>query len=234
MGPPTPRYPAGWHPDPTARFEFRYYNGETWTADVSASGQRFVDPSGSPQRQRDRRATAAMVLGIISVSIGWMPVLFVAGAVCAVLAITFGAIVLRRRGDPRGFALTGLITGVAGIAVAGLGLVFTIVVNDAVNEFVDPPQATVVVDRCEASDGAITIEGTIDNDGDRSSDYRVIVEVGTRPSTRQRVVIELDDVRPGSPVPFGVTDRSDLGDASSSVSCEVVDVTGPLPLGLDL
>ncbi|MBK9972846.1 MAG: DUF2510 domain-containing protein [Acidimicrobiaceae bacterium] len=35
--------PAGWHPDPTGRFEFRYYNGQRWTADVSLNGQRFID-----------------------------------------------------------------------------------------------------------------------------------------------------------------------------------------------
>ncbi len=233
MGPPTPRSPAGWHPDPTARFEFRYFNGEAWTADVSASGLRFVDPSGPPRQRRDGRATAAMVLGIVSVTIGWMPVLFAVGLVCAVLAIIFGTIVLRRRGNPRAFAIAGVITGVAGIAIAGLGLVLTVVVNDAVNEFVDPPRATVSVDRCAASDGAIRIEGTIVNHGDRSSDYRIIVEAGTS-SNRQRVVIELDDVGPGSPVPFGATDSAELGDSSSSVTCEVVDITGPLPFGFDL
>ena len=37
---------SGWHPDPTGRFEFRYFNGERWTADVSLHGQRYVDPAG--------------------------------------------------------------------------------------------------------------------------------------------------------------------------------------------
>ncbi len=55
----------------------------------------------------------------------WMPFVFVVGAVCAVLGIIFGAIVLRQRGDPRAFALTGLITGVAGLVLVVLGVVTT-------------------------------------------------------------------------------------------------------------
>ncbi len=38
---------AGWRPDPTWRYEFRWHNGTTWTADVSLHGQRFVDPLGA-------------------------------------------------------------------------------------------------------------------------------------------------------------------------------------------
>jgi hypothetical protein len=38
--------PAGWQPDPTGRYEFRYHNGDRWTSDVSMHGQRFVDPAG--------------------------------------------------------------------------------------------------------------------------------------------------------------------------------------------
>jgi hypothetical protein len=37
---------AGWFPDPTGRFEFRYHNGERWTNDVSVDGERYVDPVG--------------------------------------------------------------------------------------------------------------------------------------------------------------------------------------------
>jgi hypothetical protein len=36
--------PAGWFPDPLGRYEHRYFNGVTWTADVSVDGQRYVDP----------------------------------------------------------------------------------------------------------------------------------------------------------------------------------------------
>jgi Protein of unknown function (DUF2510) len=234
VGPPSPPFQVGWHPDPTARYELRYFNGETWTADVSASGRRLVDPFGPPKRPRDGRATAAMVLGIVGVCTAWMPFVFVVGGVCAVLGIIFGAIVLRQRRDPRGFALTGVITGVAGLVLVILGVVTTRAITDAFNDFADEPRSTVVVDRCVAGDGAAVIEGTIENLGDRSSDYRIVVRVRSLPSLGERVVIEVDDVRPGTPVPFRATADLDLLASESDVTCEVVDVTGPPPLGLDL
>ena len=59
-------------------------------------------PSSSPatRHSQRRRATAspiaAMVCGIVSVVLGWFPVLFAVGAVLAVLAIIFGIVGLRR------------------------------------------------------------------------------------------------------------------------------------------
>ena len=35
---------AGWYPDPTGRFEFRYFDGADWTGSVSRAGEQFVDP----------------------------------------------------------------------------------------------------------------------------------------------------------------------------------------------
>jgi len=35
---------SGWYPDPTGRFEYRYFNGRDWTTDVSTGGRRFIDP----------------------------------------------------------------------------------------------------------------------------------------------------------------------------------------------
>jgi Protein of unknown function (DUF2510) len=36
--------PAGWYADPAARFELRYWDGNTWTEHVSRAGQQFTDP----------------------------------------------------------------------------------------------------------------------------------------------------------------------------------------------
>ena len=36
--------PAGWHPDPSKRYEMRYWDGEKWTDYVSSQGQTFTDP----------------------------------------------------------------------------------------------------------------------------------------------------------------------------------------------
>jgi DNA polymerase-3 subunit epsilon len=36
--------PAAWYPDPTGRFQFRYWDGATWTVHVSSNGQTYLDP----------------------------------------------------------------------------------------------------------------------------------------------------------------------------------------------
>ena len=42
------QYPAGWHPDPTGRFEHRYWDGTAWTDNVSVAGQMHHDPVVTP------------------------------------------------------------------------------------------------------------------------------------------------------------------------------------------
>ncbi len=44
--------------------------------------------------QRNGLALASMILGIVAVSIAWMPFIVVVGAVCALLALVFGVIAL--------------------------------------------------------------------------------------------------------------------------------------------
>lgn len=41
---PAAAQPAGWHPDPAGRHELRYWNGSTWTDDVSDAGVTTKDP----------------------------------------------------------------------------------------------------------------------------------------------------------------------------------------------
>lgn len=36
--------PAGWLPDPQGRFEYRWWDGQMWTANVSRGGQVYEDP----------------------------------------------------------------------------------------------------------------------------------------------------------------------------------------------
>jgi Septum formation/Protein of unknown function (DUF2510) len=38
----------GWNPDPTGRHEYRYWDGSTWTDDVSDNGVTAVDPVSAP------------------------------------------------------------------------------------------------------------------------------------------------------------------------------------------
>jgi hypothetical protein len=39
--------PPGWRPDPTGRFEVRWWNGKVWTTHVMNGGYRVTDPSGA-------------------------------------------------------------------------------------------------------------------------------------------------------------------------------------------
>jgi Protein of unknown function (DUF2510) len=36
--------PAGWYPDPSGRFEMRYWDGTAWSEHVSRQGQQYTDP----------------------------------------------------------------------------------------------------------------------------------------------------------------------------------------------
>jgi hypothetical protein len=41
---PVSSVPAGWHPDPSKRYEMRYWDGDKWTEYVSSQGQTYTDP----------------------------------------------------------------------------------------------------------------------------------------------------------------------------------------------
>ncbi len=38
-----PQSPAGWHPDPSGRFHYRWWDGNEWTSQVSMDGQHLID-----------------------------------------------------------------------------------------------------------------------------------------------------------------------------------------------
>ncbi|HET8559293.1 MAG TPA: DUF2510 domain-containing protein [Marmoricola sp.] len=40
---PAPAPPADWYPDPSGRWDYRYWNGHSWTAHVSRAGTAYVD-----------------------------------------------------------------------------------------------------------------------------------------------------------------------------------------------
>lgn len=244
---------ADWYPDPFGRFEYRFHNGSGWTADVSAGGSRYVDPFGigptpppvpgeasfaTSGARRDRIATAAMVLGIVGLAISWMPFLFVPGAICALLGLTFGVIAFRRRRpENRAFAITGAVTGGAGLLMVGVGVWTTSIVFQAVDDFENPPPYTVDITRCAFGDGSFIVEGTIENLGDRASDYRIIVRIpGARAVTGRDATIEVDDLDPGETTTFSETFRatSGIADLGGEPTCPVQDVTGPLPFGMDI
>lgn len=45
---------ADWYPDPSGRFQFRYWDGETWTGHVSTDGNTDWDPPGEGAPEGDQ------------------------------------------------------------------------------------------------------------------------------------------------------------------------------------
>lgn len=241
----------GWYNDPAGRFEYRYHNGALWTSDVASHGQRYVDPmapGGGPpiphslppgyeapsDGNRNGIAVAAMVCGIVSVALGWIPVLFVVGAVLAVLAIIFGIVGIGRArpsGRRKGFAIAGLVTGSAGVLAAAGGLVLTIVVFRAIDRYENPPDSTSSIESCVVEDGRARAAGELRNDGARSSRFTVHVEFRGVPSgpTTERLA-SVPSVAPGGTARFDVDHRF----AADDVECEITAVNGPLPFGLEI
>jgi hypothetical protein len=233
----------GWHPDPSGRFEYRYHNGMSWTADVATGGQRYVDtvhtapvppaqvvPGG---RTGNGIATAALTCGIISLALGWIPVVFALGLILAVLAVVFGVVGLRRAraiGHGRGFAIAGLLTGSLGVLVAIGGLVFTVVVYRAIERFENPAAHVAAIEQCSMDDRRAVAIGSLRNASDHGADFTVVVEF-RRPASGVLVSssrVRLDDVAPAASVPFEVSRLVTVDD----IDCVIAEVTGPLPFGV--
>ena len=241
----------GWYADPLGRFELRYYNGAAWTADVSDRGERFVDPLGidigpatgagtatrtsGAASTASSLATASMVLGIIAVAIAWMPFIVVFGVIAAVLALVFGGVAIRRSGPSdvgRSRAMVGLITGASGLLVAALGAVLTFVILDVYDAYVDPPPHEATITSCEVVGSRAIASGHLDNLGDETSDFSVVIGF-VRPGTdnaHRTSRVDLDDVEPNASAAFDAERQVDLDE----VDCIVIEVTGPLPFGLNL
>lgn len=239
-------YPADWYPDPGGRFELRYFNGSTWTADVSSAGQRFVDPIvETPQSaqqvpaptspSRNGRAIAALVLGVIGLLTAWLPYFFVVGAVCSVMAVAFGTTVLRRMapdGAGRGPATAGLITGGLGCVAAIGGLVFTIALSNALDAYENPGPTEASITSCvEVEPTEWMARGSITNLDDEPRAYQVDV-LFTRAGTdnaQRSASVAVDSVAPGETTTFEVQRSTTIAD----ISCSIDAVNGPAPFGFD-
>ena len=72
-----PTNPPQWYPDPTGRFQLRYWDGAAWTPHVSTAGTTSVDPeplSTPPRplkasRRRRRGFVAAAVIGAVAIGV---------------------------------------------------------------------------------------------------------------------------------------------------------------------
>jgi len=224
----------GWYPDPFRRYDLRYHNGTTWTADVSAAGERRIDPLGieySPgggapgPRRRNGLGVTAMVLGIVAASTAWMPFVFVLGAICGVLAVVFAVLARRRRathGHSQG-ATVGLVLGPIAVVLAIGGFALTHIVLDVVR----PGPYSITGDSCTTIDGRQVYEATIHNESGRERSYTIEVEfvrAGTSRSVLDRATVEVYDVPEGGSAPFTVS----VPAPGPALDCRVDTVTGAL------
>ena len=72
------------------------------------------------------------------------------------------------------------------------------------------------------------MHGTIRNLDDHAHDYRLVIELMT-PGDTQTTTLAVGEVGAGETVPWS----SSVEVSGDSVRCEVTDVFGPLPFGVD-
>lgn len=248
----------GWYPDPSGRYEHRYHNGSSWTADVAVEGRRFVDPGGpwrpsaGPPRAgeppagaqpastpggRNRSAVAALVLGISAATLGWVPFLCFLTAVAAVLAVVFGVAGRRRAratGTARSFATWGLALGAVGLPVSALGIGLTAVVLRALDRYEEPAAHEIALTACTLDGATVRATGQLTNRSDGTATFTVRVALARRAGGRGAEIerVELSGVAPGATVDWSATGRPD-GVTDGAPTCTIDAVRGPLPYGID-
>ncbi len=225
----------GWYPDPAGRYEFRYHNGVRWTADVSANGQRYVEPAAppgpsapaptaTPPKGKSGMAITTFVLGISSVSLAWLPFVFVVAAVAAVVGLVFGIVTLRRRKPGRTMAMWGTVLSILALPLCMVGYAFT---HTVIDKLEDPGAHLTHITRCEL-DGRLLAEGTIDNLTDVNRYYEVTVVWRADDVVLGRTTVLVDDVGANTSAPFVATAAAPSG-ATSDVQCTVESVKNNLP-----
>ena len=209
--------------------EFRYHNGTNWTGDAATDGVRLVTEIPDllaprfPQRRDPRSGTVAMVFGIISMSLGWIPFVCFIAAFFGIVAVVLG--VSRRRFESaRGTATVGIVTGLVGLLLSAAGIWLSIVLVQAVADFEDPGPHDVQLTDCSEVDGATRATGEITNLDDEQRSYTI--EVTFDGETTSEAVVT--DVPGGERRIFEVDENLRFED----LDCDVLSVNGPRPFGL--
>lgn len=225
--------PPGWLPDPTGRHEFRWFNGQRFTADVSSRGQLFVDPlgagfvapAGTLPRSRSM-AVAGFVVSAVSVVVGWLPFVFVVGTIGGIVALVLSIIGVRRAraldGFGRNLAVAGIVLSSIAICLVVPGVLLTGVVLHTVEESLDLGEHHEVVDRCDSGDGLVVVEGTITNDDDGTHAYWITVTFSSDGTSVGTTVVYVEPVKPANTARFHAAEFYDEPD----LTCTITDVSG--------
>lgn len=243
---------VGWHPDPTGRYEYRWFNGRDWTGDVASGGQRLVDPLGvTPATPAARRglAIAAFVIGLISLVGAALPIAFVGAAAGALLAIGLGIGAIgrarrsRRSGHPtggtgRGLAIAGLLLGIVSLPTCVLGWYLTGVLIDRLDDYTDLGEYTVAVDQCDVGDYMALLRGTITNHDDHSHAYALDVRfsatVNGAPVEFGSATVTTASVDPGASASFSSAAFDLPADVQpGDVECRIATVEAASPFGFE-
>jgi len=128
--------------------------------------------------------------------------------------------------------VVGLITGASALLVAAFGVFLTVIVVDVYDAYLNPASNETAITSCELVGSRAAATGSLTNLGDETSDFSVLVgfvRSGTdNPHRTSREV--LADVEPGASAEFEAERQVDLDE----VDCIVIEVTGPLPFGLEI
>lgn len=215
--------PHGISPSPAGASPYQY------SAPYEPQYQGAYQGSYDQPAGRNGIAVAALVCGIIGMLIAWIPFIVFGGAVLAILGLVFGIVGLRRSnvvGRGRGQAITGIVTGSIGVALAILGIVLTVFFWRALNDFIDPGPVETAVGECTVSSGLATVAGTLTNDGRDEQSYTLFVEVDNETG-----VVTVDDVPAGDTVEWRAGVNVDAADGACDPD---LIVNGPFPFGVEI
>ncbi len=220
--------PPGWLPDPSGRYQFRWFNGQSFTGDVSVGGNRFVDPLPLvhiSERRTRGMAVAGFVVALIAAMLAWLPFVFVVGGVAAIVAFVLSLLGLRaaRRnaGYGRALAASGVAISVLAAGLTVAGFYFTRYAIRELDKIGELGEYQVAVDACRSSDGLTVFDGHITNLDDEQHGYYVAVEFLVRNEVTARRNLGPVQVSPGETANLHLAEFIESG----PVECRVAEVS---------
>ena len=192
-------------------------------------------PVGKPPPSR--KATAALVLGIVAAVTAWVPFLFVLGLAAAVLAIVFGATTLRNlRGDlsphnrrHRSFSRAALVLGAVAIGLCTVGVWLSVVVYRDFDRYVNVGVYSTTDTSCTVDAATATYRGVITNLSSTTRSYHIVIDFRRAGATSVLAsgAADVTNVAPGADASYSATATV----SEPAVDCHVATITGPLPFG---
>lgn len=226
----------GWRPDPSGRHDFRWFNGDVFTADVADDGTRGFDPDLTPSPSVERgsgRAAAltSLTLAVVAVTISWMPFLVVLGVAAALSAIVLGILAAARLqpgpGSGRRIAAAGITCAVVALGLSGIGVSSSRSVLDQLRSTREPGEHVVRVVGCVVdTEGRAVATGEIRNSDESPRSYVITVAFGdaTRDFADRSARVPVVD--PGETARFEVTTSAGRT-PGDELTCRIDQVSSP-------